>query len=93
MLLQKFRDSFWRLSFIAGAAIPVSVGSHLQAILGGLKVDIGVKPGNGCASGHSVYRIGLLSVRSLVDIVIFILYVKMTVTTVKQLLRGYYRRC
>ena len=97
--ITEYRDSFWRIAFIlglplgaylfhlfSGAAIPVSDGSTMQSILGGLLVGLGVKLGSGCTSGHGVCGIGRLSVRSLVATVIFMLAGVAAVTIVRHLL-------
>jgi uncharacterized membrane protein YedE/YeeE len=93
------RGSLWRIAFvvglplgaylfhfISGAAFPVSDGSTMQAILGGLLVGFGVKLGSGCTSGHGVCGIGRLSVRSLVATIIFMLFGIATVTVMRHLL-------
>jgi uncharacterized membrane protein YedE/YeeE len=97
--ITEHRNSFWRIAFIiglplgaywfhlfSGALIPVSDGSVVQAILGGLLVGFGVKLGSGCTSGHGVCGIARLSVRSLVATVIFMLAGIVTVTIVRHFL-------
>ena len=98
-VITKHRNSLWRVAFIvglplgaysfhlfSGVATPVSGGSAVQAILGGLLVGFGVKLGSGCTSGHGVCGIGRLSVRSLVATVIFMLSGIVMVTIVRHLL-------
>jgi uncharacterized membrane protein YedE/YeeE len=73
-----------RLAFLAGllaaplvwslfAPLPaatLSAGPGLLAI-GGLLVGVGTRLGNGCTSGHGVCGLARLSVRSLVNVLVF----------------------
>ena len=73
-----------RLAFLAGllaapglwslfAPLPsatLTAGPGLLAI-GGLLVGVGTRLGNGCTSGHGVCGLARLSVRSLVNVVVF----------------------
>lgn len=94
--ITEHRNALWRVAFIvglplgaylfhffSGASTPVSDGSTMQAIFGGLLVGIGVKLGSGCTSGHGVCGIGRLSVRSVIATVIFMLSGIVTVTIVR----------
>lgn len=97
--ITELQNSLWRVAFIvglplgaylfhsiAGTAFPISNGSSMQAIFGGLLVGFGVKLGSGCTSGHGVCGIGRLSTRSLVATVIFMLSGILTVTLLRHLL-------
>ena len=97
--ITEYRDSLWRVAFIAGlplgaylfhlvsgVSFPLSEGSTIQAILGGLLVGLGVKLGSGCTSGHGVCGIARLSLRSMLATITFILSGIFAVTLVRHLL-------
>jgi uncharacterized membrane protein YedE/YeeE len=59
----------WSL-FAPLPAATLSAGPGLLAI-GGLLVGVGTRLGNGCTSGHGVCGLARLSVRSLVNVLVF----------------------
>jgi uncharacterized protein len=50
---------------------PTNVPTTLALLLGGLLVGLGTKIGNGCTSGHGICGLGRFSVRSLVNVLSF----------------------
>jgi len=95
-------DVGWRVAFIAGllvagfvaanlvpAAVDNTVGrSSLAIMAAGLLVGIGTRVGNGCTSGHGVFGLSRLSVRSLAATVTFMTTAAATVFVFNHLLGG-----
>lgn len=62
-----------------GKPAPVANSNCLLATIAGLFVDVGVKTGSGCTSGHRVCRIAQLLGRSLLATMNFMLVAIITV--------------
>ena len=84
----------WRLCFMAGLfggaylMLPVEFElrqgySPVLLIASGLAVGIGTRISNGCTSGHGVCGIGMLSIRSIVATVTFMISGILTVTVLR----------
>ena len=86
----------WRLAFVAGAMLaPLTLGlfhidieimpvaSGWVLPLAGLLVGFGAALGSGCTSGHGICGLALLSPRSLVAVITFMLTAVITVYLVR----------
>ena len=95
-------DKGWRMAFIAGLILaPVIAGwvgygmappklpaSWAVIVAAGLLVGFGTRLGGGCTSGHGICGIGLLSVRSIVATIVFMVTAVMTVAIMRHMLGG-----
>jgi len=96
------RDWLWRVVFLAGLAAgpfvytamigaPVTIEltrSVPVLIVGGFLVGFGTCAANGCTSGHGVCGLGLLSRRSVMVTVTFMITSMATVFVIRHLLGG-----
>ena len=66
--------------FFAKIDIPFLITSSLPIIIaGGFLVGVGTKVGRGCTSGHGICGISLLSIRSIIATIIFMITAIITV--------------
>ncbi|MFL9710081.1 YeeE/YedE family protein [Methylobacillus sp. Pita1] len=92
LLKPSWRDSPWRICFLAGllvapwlyslwAVLPVAVVTSDIALLvpAGLLVGFGTRLGSGCTSGHGVCGLARLSPRSIVATMVFMAAAMLTV--------------
>jgi uncharacterized membrane protein YedE/YeeE len=99
-LYAKKTDKLWRVLFLAGLIIGALIfqlafpqfNSPRTAyplgllILGGFLVGLGARLANGCVSGHGICGIGMLSKKSLIATVIFMLSGIITVFITRHLI-------
>ncbi|QPC93692.1 YeeE/YedE family protein [Mesorhizobium sp. INR15] len=91
----------WRAAFLAGAIVVpfliVLAGRHVEfsvpvptlaLVIGGVLVGVGVHFGGGCPSGHGICGIALLSPRSIVAVVTFMITAFATVFIVRHVIGG-----
>ena len=89
----------WRLLFILGLVLggfffsatrvvpPEYPASAWLLILGGFLVGFGARIGGGCTSGHGICGLSLLSLRSLVAVIVFMLTGILTVYVLHHIVR------
>ena len=87
-----FDDKLWRIFFLFGMILGAFIwfefdersiitfdSNPLIIIVGGLLTGFGTQLGSGCTSGHGVYGIAKLSIRSIVATFIFLFFGMLTV--------------
>lgn len=98
VLVNKSKELYWRLAFIAGllmggfAIQPLGFSimsqevdrSLVMLIIGGALVGFGTTIGNGCTSGHGICGIARLSNRSIAASLTFMLFGMLSVAIIKQ---------
>jgi uncharacterized membrane protein YedE/YeeE len=68
---------------VFGAAAPLTAGSALLALGGGVAVGVGTHLGGGCTSGHGVCGVSRGSPRSITAVVVFVGVAMLTVLVLR----------
>ena len=93
-------DSLWRLCFLFGMILGVSIFINIfpesfiprtnfpleLLIIAGFLVGLGTRLGNGCTSGHGVCGIARLSTRSIIATLVFMISGGVTVFIIRHLI-------
>tara|TARA_B100001559_G_C16243811_1_gene503675 strand:+ start:217 stop:633 length:417 start_codon:yes stop_codon:yes gene_type:complete len=87
-----FDDKLWRLLFLFGMILGALIWFEFDKksiitfdsnpaiiIIGGLLTGFGTQLGSGCTSGHGVFGVAKLSIRSIVATIIFLFFGMLTV--------------
>lgn len=100
LLNSKPYDRLWRLAFLIGLMLGAIAFNYFFSLswvprsgypaglimVGGFLVGMGTRIGKGCTSGHGICGLSLLSIRSVVATLTFMLFGMLSVFAVKHLL-------
>ena len=99
LLKPKSGDVAWRVAFVLGLLVAPALYAALRGpwsvrieagwgtvVLAGLLVGVGSRVGNGCTSGHGICGLSRLSLRSLVNVLTFMVSGVITVFVLRHVI-------